>query len=270
MPSLLDRQRAFQAAVLGGPQSLADSALAILGNGLTVEQRLSIHRNNTAILLGETLAAHYPAVCGLVGEDCFTALARAYLALHPPTAGHLMAYGTEFPGFLDAHALAATLPYLADVARLDWATHDAYHAADAAPCDPAALAAVPPDRLAGLRLEPLPSVRLLRSGYPVAAIRAMSLPDAPPDAPGVDLDRGGDCLLVTRPAAEVLILTLAPGDWILARELAAGVPLGEAATLAEVSDGDFDLGTALARLLGTGVFAGWSVGEDGDGVEGNR
>src|SRR3546814_5214850 len=81
-----------------------------------------------------------------------------------------------------------TLPYLADVARIERAWIEAYHAAEAPALDPAALARFTPDELPALRLRLHPSVRLVRSRFPAMTIWRMNVGDGVP-AP-VDLKLG--------------------------------------------------------------------------------
>ncbi|HXH04204.1 MAG TPA: DNA-binding domain-containing protein, partial [Candidatus Competibacteraceae bacterium] len=133
-------QSAFAAAVYEGrvPAALAE---LIVGDGLAPAARLGLYRNNTVLNLGDALAAAYPVLQRLLGADCFRALARAYIGAHPSRSGDLHDYGDALADFLAGLPELAALPYLADVARLEWRVHRAYFAAEAAPCDLAALLA---------------------------------------------------------------------------------------------------------------------------------
>lgn len=218
-------------------------------------RRFAVYRNNVAHGMIEALGASFPAVQRLVGEAFFAALARAYLAADPPRSPVLFHHGGGFGAFLDAFPPVAGVPYLGDVARLEWARLEAYHAADAEPAAIAALGAVAPERLADTRLVLHPSARLLRSRWPVYALWAASRDAGDPDA--VDLAEA-QAVLVHRPALEVETRHLAPGSAAFLAALAAGRPLGAAAEAAAAADPGFDLATDVAAEL-TGVFASGAI-----------
>ncbi|WP_071651562.1 MNIO family bufferin maturase, partial [Duganella phyllosphaerae] len=97
------------------------------------DHRLTLYRGNLAATATKALAAAYPVIAALVGHAFFGALARAYVRAQPSQDGDLNRFGAQLGDFLDDFPPAATLPYLADMARLEWAVHRAHYAADAAP-----------------------------------------------------------------------------------------------------------------------------------------
>ena len=155
-------------AALPAPEGLQDAQARPAG------RRFAVYRNNVAHSLREALAQGFPACAAILGPANFNAIAGAYQASNPPQSPLLMLYGKGFAGFLATLDLP-DMPWLADLARLEYALRCAYHAADAAPLPPQALAAVAPAALPGLRLHLAPAVRLLRSAYPLLAIRAQAL-----------------------------------------------------------------------------------------------
>ena len=66
----------------------------------------------------------------LLGLESFAALARALWRAHPPTEGDLAAWGEALPGYLAGSPDLATEPFLADMARLDWALGEPDFVAD--------------------------------------------------------------------------------------------------------------------------------------------
>src|SRR4051812_29625274 len=128
MPTLHETQTAFSRALL--TQDCADLAPFIIEGAA---ERLNIYRNTYKMALTNALRLCYPAVHRLVGEEFFAAVAQDFIAASPPCSASLDEYGAAFPDFLARIPSAAALPYLADVARLDWAVHRALHAADADP-----------------------------------------------------------------------------------------------------------------------------------------
>src|SRR3546814_15291880 len=124
----------------------------------------------------------------MCGYGVFGARGRVYGARAPPHSHIMLDYGASFPDFSERFEPATTLPYLADVARIERAWIEAYHAAEAPALDPAALARFTPDELPALRLRLHPSVRLVRSRFPAMTIWRMNVGDGVP-AP-VDLKLG--------------------------------------------------------------------------------
>ncbi len=113
-------------------------------NGSEPSKRFSVYRSNVRGALVEALAVRYPVVQRLVGEDFFRVMSRDYALNNLPPSPVLIGYGENFPEFVEGFEPAATLPYLADVARLESAYWQAYHAADDAPLPAEAFAAIDP------------------------------------------------------------------------------------------------------------------------------
>ena len=257
MPTLRELQNAFRAEVLA-MQALPEAARAtpfILEDGLGAPERLQIHRNHIYTTLSEALAGIYPAVQAMVGEAFFQAVANRFVAEAPPSEPMLYSYGDQFAAFLAGFGPATGLPYLPDLARLEWALHSSFHAPDEDALTSEALGAVPQDALSELNLFPHSSARLLRSKWPVAALwQAARAPDADIVA-GVDLDAGGTDLFVLRAGGDVQFWALPAGEWIWLERCAAGEGLANAAAAATACDASFDLAAALTANLARGSFA---------------
>jgi hypothetical protein len=185
----------------------------------------------------------------LVGDDFFRAMAGAYVAAEKPRAPTLIHYGDGFPDFVAGFPPAGAVAYLADVARLENAWIEAYHAAEAAALSLDALAAIAPDGFEALRFRPHPAARLLSFAHPAASIWAASQGDGEPRPPE---NWAGEEALVTRPDADVFVRVLPPGGFAFATALFSGASLGEAAALA-AADG-FDPGAHLVGLVEAGAL----------------
>src|SRR5438552_287340 len=136
MRSLASIQREFMAAVFGeGP----------------VAPRIDVYRRNAMANLHGALAATYPVVERLVGVAFFREAARQFALATSSMSGDLHDYGGSFGEFLRDYPHATALSYLPDVARLEWACHECYHAADGPAFDFATLAEVLPERYDELR-----------------------------------------------------------------------------------------------------------------------
>jgi hypothetical protein len=144
------------------------------------------------------------------------------------------------------------MPWLTDVARIERAWLDAYHAADAEPLAPQILASIPPQRLANTVLIPHPATRIVRSNYPAVTIFAANRSAGPV---GRIEAAGPEDAMVTRPVQEVTVRHLPAGGAVFLTSLIAGEPLGAAAAAALADSPDFDLATNIAGLLAAGAFA---------------
>ncbi|MGL5737209.1 MAG: DNA-binding domain-containing protein [Beijerinckiaceae bacterium] len=202
-------------------------------NGSDPAQRFGIYRNNVAVSLVDALAAKFPVVQALVGEEFFRAMARVFVADNLPQSRIMAHYGDAFPAFIAGFEPAQSLPYLADVARLEMQRVEAYHAADSDPVSADAFAAIAPSVLMDVRFQFHPSVRLLRSHYAVVSIWAAhqgigSLEDVDPDRP--------EYALIARPAFDVEVTALSPDAAEIISHLMAGQPVAKAAVAAMSSD----------------------------------
>jgi hypothetical protein len=235
-------QRGFAQAVF--TRDLERFAPAIAPGRFPPAQHLQVYRNNVAVGLTEALKAVHPAVARLVGDEFFAHAADRYIHRHPPASGNLHDFGAVFAGFLAVFDPARGLDYLPDVARLEWAWHEAFHAADAGPLDPGRLADVPADRYGVLRFHLHPSARLLVSNYPILRIWEVNQEDYSGDQT-VDLDAGGDRLLIIRRRLDVLVERLSPGDHTLLAGFARGEGFERACTAALAAEPGFDIPAAL-------------------------
>ena len=81
--------------------------------------RFGVYRNNVASALTNSLRVRYPVVEQLVGGEFFGMMARGYVDEHKPRSAMLISYGAEFPEFITGFEAASSVPYLADVAKLE-------------------------------------------------------------------------------------------------------------------------------------------------------
>lgn len=252
MPRLREWQLGFAAAVLDGDGN--DFARHVRAAGLSGARRLQVYRNNTRSSLTGALAAVYPVVRRLVGEEFFQYAATHYIAAYPSRSGDLHAFGEHFPLFLQSFAPAAGLVYLPDVARLEWAYHQVFHAASHPPLDLAALARVPAERQGALHFQLHPAARLLESAFPILRIWQVNQ-DGYRGDPTVDLAEGGVKLLVfRRETLDIEFQPLEDGEFSLLRALAGGCDFATACERAMAAQPDFDLPARFSRHVLQGVL----------------
>jgi hypothetical protein len=237
-PALLDPDLATP-AVVAGPKSKA------------AVKRYNVYRNNVTVSLINALAAAFPATLRITGVDFFRAMARFYVRARPPSSPLLFDYGRDFPDFIERYEYAQSVPWLKDVARIERAWLDAYHAADAQPLMPHALASIPPEQLADTILKPHPAAHIVRSRFPAVTIFTANRSDGA--ASHVEVVGAEDALL-TKPALDVEVRQLPPGGAIFLTRLNAGESLGASASAALSDTPSFDLAANIAGLLEAGAF----------------
>ena len=250
MPALADLQRAFVGALYEG--ATPDGVRA---GRVPASERFATYVHAANANWREALAGTYPVVARLVGPAFFAEVARRYARAHPSASGDLHEFGAQLAEFLAGYPPAADLAYLPDVARLEWAWHRSFHAADAAPLDRRALGAVRPEAQGAIRLRLHPSVRLLRSAHPVASIWEANQEgrDGTPDR-----SRGPEWILVQRDGVEVAVHRLRAPEWRFLEAIAGGADL-DAASECLGDDTEALLGPLLARMAAAGVFAGFTA-----------
>jgi hypothetical protein len=253
MSRLHDLQSRFGEMALGGAEPEELSTLVRDDRPIPAAQRLALYRNNTRLGLIDPLAATFPVVKQLVGEDFFARIAGDFILAHPPIRPELLAYGQEFPAFIADYPAAASVPYLADMARLECAWNFAYNAADRDPMPASALTAFAPEALEEVRLVPHSSLRFIISRFPLMAIWQAHQSADGPEGP-IDFEAGGDMLLVYRPREETLIRKVSAGAFDFVLALAAGQTLAAACNSALAGDPAFDIGGELALLLAADLF----------------
>lgn len=230
-------------------QAMLDPAAAVpLGlvnpDGAPATKRFNVYRNNVAVSLTDALETAFPVLVKLLGEQNFKGLAGLYLRQHPPSTPLLMFYGEEMPRFLAGLPQLAHLPYLADVARLELALRESYHAADSSGIDASILQTMPPDRLMAARLRFAPSVRLLRSRYPIHGIWQFNMVQGAPQP-----EPKGQNVLITRPEFDPVMQPLPAGGGTFVARAMDGASFAKALDAAQSQVPEFDLTATLGLLL---------------------
>jgi hypothetical protein len=230
-------QRGFGAAIASLDEA-REVAPVFRGSRQAALERLAVYRGNVVGACTKALAGAYPIVAKIVGESFFEGMAREYLRRFPSTSGDLNEFGDSLAQFVAHFAHTQDLPYLPDVARMEWLAHRAYYAADAAEG--------PGPRLA-------PACALLTSRWPLARIWEVHQDDYQGEF-SVDLDAGPEQILVYRPRFRVLVGAISAGGYRFLERLRAGAPPAAALDAALVAEPGFDLGAALAAWVEAGVI----------------
>lgn len=205
--------------------------------------RFSVHRHNVRHALLGAIQAAFPVLRARLGEARFTALAVAFIRTHPPASPVLSEYGAGFGNFLDGEGCMPSLPWRGDLARLEWACREAFHAADSTPLALDALRAIPLPALLRSHFILGPSLRLLASPHPVFEYWHGAIPSA-----GA-IDGQAQAVQVWRHDGSVHVRPLAAGSHALLNALRCGRSLLQALYAAQSLDRGFEPVQALTRLF---------------------
>jgi hypothetical protein len=217
-------------------------------NGSDPARRFAVYRNNVIVSLVDALADTFAVTQELVGETFFRAMARVFAYANPPTSRLLAFYGEAFPDFVGRFPPAAGVPYLADVARLEFLRVRACHVADVAPVRTEDFAAVlaDADNLPHLNLSLHPSLAVFDSTAAVVSLWAAhqglgDLATVVPDVP--------ETALVVRDGLDVEVSEISRAAGVFIEALQRGETLGSAMVSAQAVDPDFDAAMPLALLI---------------------
>ena len=236
MPELAALQRDFGAAIASRDKA-AEAAPIFRGPPQAALERLAVYRGNVVGACTKALAGAYPIVAKIVGDSFFEGLAREYLRRFPSMSGDLNEFGAQLSQFVARFEHTQDLPYLPDVARMEWLAHRAYYAAD----EP------------GPGLWLAPACALLTSPWPLARIWEVHQDDYEGEF-SVDLEAGPERILIYRPRFRVLVGAISTGAYRFLERCGAGAPVTAALDAALVAEPEFDLGAALAAWIEAGVI----------------
>jgi len=240
MTTLHRLQQAFSAALLNEQANAA--ALPMLDSA--ARQRLTIYRNNIIVSLSEALAKTFPVVCRLVGRRYFDHAAEAFIRTAPPTEPRLSHYGAGFADFLAR--FCPDLPYLAEVARLEWQINEAIHESwlPSIALAQASLGA----RSGDIFLKLQPSIRIFDSTWPALEIWQANQPEIA-DPPALEIAPGEESLLVHRRHDQIVFTRIDTATASFVGLLCQSASLKDATVGALSLDPMFDLARALALLF---------------------
>lgn len=242
VPTLHELQTAFAEALFEGASAAIEDAIVV--DAFPASSRLRIYHNNVFTSLTEALRHIYPVLVRLVGEQFFAYTAHNYIVHYPSQSGNLHDFGEFLPQFLAEFPPAATLVYLSDVARLDWARHEAFHAAPHPPLALERLAKVPAARYSDIRFVCHPSARFVRSQFPVVRIWEVNQPEYTGEQT-VHLESGGGQWRIVRGNFRVEMSPLSAGEFALLSRFDGETPFAFACEMALDLEPSLDVSACL-------------------------
>jgi hypothetical protein len=210
----------------------AELAQRVVSGNLSAAERVAVYRHGYFARLVECLEDDYPALAHALGAQCFEALCRDFIALHPPASASLNYYGAPFAAYCGRRPESWSA-FARDLARLEWAVVEAIHAEEGERLDVSALGRLSPEQWSTARLVPSPALRLLFSAYPVEEFyRAFKQGNAAPlatDPSGSELPAPvASAVVVCRRGEDVWRIRLSVALGRLLESLLAGAPLLDA------------------------------------------
>ena len=254
MTDLAAQQQDLLRALFDWPADDATKLIAARADK-TWARGLKAYQTNGHMLAERALQAAYPIVAQLLGEESLADLARAVWHAYPPTRGDLALWGDVLPEYLASSAQLQDEPYMADVARLEWAVHRCASAPDAL-ADPASLALLATEDPDHLSLRLAPGCAVLRSRWPVASIASAHVHGTPSLADaGTELRAGvAQDVVVWRQGLRPQFRQAQPGEPELLLHLLAGSSMGLALDQSPRLDFAQWFPSAIASQLVLGVF----------------
>jgi Putative DNA-binding domain len=124
-------------------------------------ERVGIYADAYFYRLLECFGEEFPATLTVLGADNFGTLVKGYLLMYPPTEPSILYAGRYLADFLSNHAFADRWPFIAELARLERAVLDVFHAPDAPVLDVEALREVPSEEWPAVKLQAHPAVEIV-------------------------------------------------------------------------------------------------------------
>jgi hypothetical protein len=257
MNTLMLQQQSLLDALFARPGSpLVTSAVLQLNRWIEprASRGLMAYQANGHALAERCLPAAYPVVAQLIGQDSVHALARDLWHRHPPVDGDLAQWGDALPDFLSDNEQLTDVPYLADVARVEWALHRAAGAPDAE-TDLPSFARLSTEDPESLTLLLAPGTVLIPSVWPVVSLITAHTASEPTlaEAGRRVQDRVGETAVVWRQGWRPCVAVCpsdAPG---VLQALLRGAPLTDALGQAPA---DFDFSDWLTQAVHSGLVIG--------------
>jgi hypothetical protein len=245
-PSLAELQEAVADRILGCGGDAVEAWIRV-PEGIDPGLRLAVHTEGYGARVTASLRESFPAVAHIAGGEAFAALGERYLSGIPGDMRNLNYVGARLPELLVSDSLTDALPFLPDLARLEWAVLRCFHARTVEPFDLSACAQWGEEDWAAARIAFAPGVAVVRSAWPIRDLHATR--DLPREEIDIHVVGRPDHALVYRMGFEVVTESLTEWQARVFEELARGQALGE--TMAGLAGGENTPGSeAVVSLFG--------------------
>jgi hypothetical protein len=241
-------EQAFQDGLLGRSQ---DILRQVRGNArASAETMFGVYRNAYWARLVESLGIDFSGLKALMGDEAFDRMARAYIARHPSRHPSIRWAGRHLADFLAREAPCRDDPWLADMARFDWALAFAFDARDAPAAGLADLIGIPPEFWGSVRLTFHPTLDGFVVSTPVDEARPRLLENA-----DVALDRAARCeraIMAWRTGHDVKFRAIDPLEHAALQAMRDGATFGDMCELVAQN-----IDPEAAPLRAAQILQGW-------------
>lgn len=259
METIALQQLFYRALREKDPASIQELGKHIKGpQSLSGDRALEIYRGSVVGKLTRTLTSIYPVCCRLVGEQFFDAMAAVYIKKFPSTSPDLGDYGEYFPEFLASFPPVAQLPYLPDVARLEWHWNRVFNGEDTTELDVTALGKVPQEKWGELVFHLPKNSVFLESVYPIHRLWEINQPDYREDET-VSLDEGGVKIFLWRQNYDMRIDLPNDAEWELLKAFKSGSMFEVICANLEAIEPPIDVGSLLPVFVRRGWIESFSL-----------
>jgi hypothetical protein len=157
-------QQDFIAAIFNTDR---DTAIAHVegDNRLDASQRLGIYRGSVHGILTQSLGDTFPVCKALVGDEFFDKMCDIFVDKHPPTTPFFSHYGDKLSTFLGNFDPVNSIPFLKDVAELEWSRHMLWQQASKEPFDFSQIASLNEEQQANIVFHISSNLHLITSDY---------------------------------------------------------------------------------------------------------
>lgn len=235
------------------PATAADSSLRArlsLPLGIQAAIRVGVYAGGYPARLLDAVAESHPAVAHVLGQGAFAALVARYVRALPPQSYNLNDAGSRLAEYLPVDRLSAQLPFLSDLARMEWAIVRAFHAPVREAFDPATVTNWSAEDWFGTRIDLQVGTALVRSAWPIHAVWAAR--ETPVDEIDIDMTAGGNVILIHRAGFEVVCESIGEAEATAIQALLGGATLGDVSERLSAADAG-TVAASFARWVHAGL-----------------
>ncbi|MBT7768317.1 MAG: DUF2063 domain-containing protein [Bdellovibrionales bacterium] len=211
---------------------------------------LAVHRDGYYARLTEALGETFEGCWYLLGDEDFFTLCREYIDTHRSTCYSLSDYGEEMPSFIASHPNYQDTPYLKDLARLDLAFMETFHAAPHIPLSINAITQLGIEQLEKSKIVFGPAINLLVLDYSVLTLWQSRTLEQVTNSNLLSPVEQATHLMMYKIEQQTYIQPISKEQSSTLSLLILGQEVGAVVELAEDNSNDYDL-AGVFQIIGT-------------------
>lgn len=254
---LSDIQKNFKNKITAPEKENQEFSELFEAGDISLEDRFSVYQNNVLKSLADVIVATYPLIEILTGKDFLRGMARDFIKNNLPEKGNINDYGGGFADFIKDFEVAKGLPYLSDIARMEWAVNEVYYAPDDTAIDMKKLQGVAEKDFERLSFSLRKSCRFITSDYPLYEIRDFCLEES--RVGHLNIDSGASNLLIFRPELDVEIFEITDNELHFLQNIAKGQKIEHAIETIDADEPNVNLTEILQKHLSLGTFSSFKI-----------